>query len=68
MKLEVWTQHGPLNSEPIFRAFIKSLQDAGDDIVLNKESDSQVAVIWSVLWLGRMRNYRNIWQRYRNNY
>ena len=65
MKLEVWTQHGPLNSEPIFRAFIKSLQDAGDDIVLNKESDSQVAVIWSVLWLGRMRNYRNIWQRYR---
>ncbi len=65
MKLEVWTQHGPLNSEPIFRAFIKSLQEAGDDIVLNKESDSQVAVIWSVLWLGRMRNYRNIWQRYR---
>ena len=65
MKLEVWTQHGPLNSEPIFRAFIKSLQDGGDDIVLNKESDSQVAVIWSVLWLGRMRNYRNIWQRYR---
>ncbi len=65
MKLEVWTQHGPLNSEPIFRAFIKSLKDAGDDIVLNAESDSQVAVIWSVLWLGRMRNYRNIWQRYR---
>ena len=65
MKLEVWTQHGPLNSEPIFKAFIKSLQDAGDDVVLNKSSDADVAVIWSVLWLGKMRNYKQIWQRYK---
>jgi len=65
MKLEVWTQHGPLNSEPIFKAFIKSLQDAGDTVVLNRDSDADVAVIWSVLWLGRMRHYRKIWQRYR---
>ncbi len=65
MKIEVWTQHGPLNSEPIFKAFIKSLQDAGDQVILNKSSDADVAVIWSVLWLGRMRNYKQIWQRYR---
>ena len=65
MKLEVWTQYGPLNSEPIFKAFIKSLQDAGDQVVLNQSSDADVAVIWSVLWLGRMRNYKEIWQRYR---
>ena len=65
MKLEVWTQHGPLNSKPIFEAFIKSLQDAGDQVILNKSSDADVAVIWSVLWLGRMRNYKQIWQRYR---
>ena len=65
MKLEVWTQHGPLNSEPIFDAFIKSLHKEGDTVVLNKESDADVAVIWSVLWLGRMRNYQKIWQRYR---
>ena len=65
MKLEVWTQYGPLNSEPIFKAFIKSLQDAGDTVILNRESDADVAVIWSVLWLGRMRNYKKIWQRYR---
>ena len=65
MKLEVWTQHGPLNSEPIFKAFLKSLQDTGDTVILNRESDADVAVIWSVLWLGRMRNYKKIWQRYR---
>ena len=65
MKLEVWTQYGPLNSEPIFNAFIKSLRDAGDEVVLNKSSDADAAVIWSVLWQGRMRNYKQIWQRYR---
>ena len=65
MKLEVWTQYGPLNSEPIFKAFIKSLQDAGDDVVINKSSDADVAVIWSVLWLGRMKNYKQIWNRYK---
>ena len=65
MKLEVWTQHGPINSEPIFNAFIKSLRDAGDEVILNRDCNADVAVIWSVLWLGRMRNYRQIWQRYR---
>tara|TARA_B100001113_G_scaffold274848_1_gene229442 strand:+ start:2335 stop:3204 length:870 start_codon:yes stop_codon:yes gene_type:complete len=65
MKLEVWTQHGPLNSKPIFEAFIKSLQEAGDEVILNRPCDADVAVIWSVLWLGRMRNYKKIWQRYR---
>ena len=36
MKLEVWTQYGPLNSEPIFKAFIKSLQDAQVAYVLTE--------------------------------
>ncbi len=67
MKLEVWTQYGPLNSAPVFKAFIKSVQDAGDQVVINKSSDADVAVIWSVLWLGRMAKYRQIWQRYRQN-
>ena len=67
MKIEIWTQFGPLNSEPIFKAFIKSLQDAGDQVILNKQSDADVAVIWSVLWLGRMKNYRQIWQRYQQS-
>ena len=65
MKIEVWTQYGPLNSEPIFKAFVKSLQNAGDQVILNRQSDADVAVIWSVLWLGRMKNYKQIWQRYR---
>ena len=65
MKLEVWTEHGPINSKPIFDAFIKSLNDAGEQVYLNKHANADVAVIWSVLWRGKMSSYRPIWERYR---
>ena len=65
MRLEVWTEYGPLNSKPIFDAFIKSLKDAGDTVYLNKSANADVAVIWSVLWLGRMEQYKKIWNDYR---
>jgi len=65
MKLEVWTEYGPLNSKPIFEAFIKSLKNAGEEVYLNKSADADVAVIWSVLWRGRMEKYRRIWEEYR---
>lgn len=65
MKLEVWTQYGPTNSKPIFDAFIKSLHDAGEQVYLNRSVNADVAVIWSVLWRGRMEGYRPIWEKYR---
>lgn len=67
MKLEVWTSTGPLNSKPIFDGFINSLRDAGDEVVLNKETNADVAVIWSVLWRGRMQGNRPVWERYRKD-
>ena len=67
MKIEVWPQYGPQNSKPIFNAFIKSLQDAGEQIYVNRPSDNaDVAVIWSVLWRGRMQQYHKIWNDYRS--
>lgn len=65
MKIEVWTEFGPLNSKPIFKAFIKSLEDAGETVVLNKSANADVAVIWSVLWRGRMLGYQRIWNEFR---
>ena len=38
MKVEVWPEHGPLNSKHIFKKFIKSLQDAGDECTLIKKA------------------------------
>ena len=65
MKIEAWPMHGPLNSKNIFAKFLKSMQATGDDLHINKEIDGDVAVIWSVLWQGRMRNYKQIWESYR---
>jgi|TARA_R110000822_G_scaffold21401_1_gene67756 hypothetical protein len=65
MRIEIWPEHGPQNSKEIFKKFIKSLQDAGDQVSINKETNGDVAVIWSVLWRGRMLQYQSIWERYR---
>ena len=66
MKIEIWPEHGPLNSKDVFDKFIKSLRASGEQVWENKQApDADVAVIWSVLWQGRMRKYKDIWDRYR---
>ena len=65
MKIEAWPKHGPLNSKTIFKKFIESIQKAGDEVIVNKETNADVAVIWSVLWRGRMQSYKSVWDRYR---
>ena len=67
MKISCYTDYGPLNSKPVFAALLKSMQDAGDTVLLNRDDGQcDVAVIWSVLWQGRMAKYRYIWDSYRN--
>ena len=67
MKIEIWPVHGPLNSKIVFEKFIKSLRASGEQVYENQHmQDGDVAVIWSVLWQGRMRKYKEIWDRYRN--
>ena len=41
------------------------MQDAGDEVHVDEETNGDVAVIWSVLWQGRMQSYKSIWERYR---
>ena len=66
MKISCFTKYGPLNSKPVFDALLKSMRHAGDTVFENKDDGQcDVAVIWSVLWQGRMAKYRNIWQTYR---
>ena len=66
MKIEIWPAYGPLNSKNIFDKFIKSLRASGEEVYENVAvPNADVAVIWSVLWQGRMRNYKEIWDRYR---
>jgi len=62
MRFSLWEKHGAINSKPVFRAFATSLESAGHEISWNA-TDSDVDVIWSVLWLGRMAANRSIWER-----
>ena len=61
MKISVYTKFGPNNSKKVFNAFIESLKNAGDEVQINEDKNSDVVVIWSVLWQGRMLGYKKIW-------
>jgi len=62
MKFSLWTQYGALNSVPVFDAFRQGANTLGFTCVDNSD-DSDVDVIWSVLFNGRMAGNKAIWQR-----
>ena len=61
MKFSLWTDYGALNSKPVFDAFANSLGSNGHDVVYN-DLNSDVDVIWSVLFNGRMSRNKTIWE------
>jgi len=63
MRFKLYRQYGALNSQPIFDAFAQGARSLGHSIVDNHED---VAVIWSVLWSGRMSRNREVYQQCRN--
>jgi hypothetical protein len=52
------------NSAPVLTAFLDSLKKAGITAVENS-LDCDAAVVWSVLWNGRMKNNQSVWSHYR---
>jgi hypothetical protein len=66
MNFSLYTDYGALNSPPIFQAFANGVKALGHDVSYNND-DADVAVIWSVLWDGRMRPNEAVWQNYRNS-
>lgn len=54
-----------LNSGPVMTAVISSLQRAGFKIV-SGQYDADAAVIWSVLWAGRMADNQRVYEYYRS--
>ena len=60
MRFRLYREYGALNSPPVFDAIEYGLRQQGHDIVTDNED---VAVIWSVLWSGRMRQNKLIYDR-----
>ena len=63
MRFSLFKQYGAMNSKPVFEAFEHSLRKAGHTIE-EDSMHSDVAVIWSVLFNGRMSPNRPIWEYY----
>lgn len=58
MRVKIYRQFGALNSKPVFDSLTTGLKKLGHDIV---ENDEELAVIWSVLWSGRMQNNAKVY-------
>ena len=59
MRFKIYQENGALNSTPVFAAFSAGLKKLGHSIV---DRDEDVGVIWSVLWQGRMRPNKLIYE------
>lgn len=63
MKFKLWREHGAQNSPPVFAAVEQGLKKIGMSVVSN---DPDIDVIWSVLWYGRMKPNKIVYERARN--
>ena len=64
MNFSIYPKYGALNSPPIFQAFGDGAKKLGHQVSTHNH-DADVAVIWSVLWGGRMKSNKEVWNHYR---
>jgi hypothetical protein len=61
MKFGLQRKHGSLNSKPVFDAVAEGLTKLGHTVV-NDTVDCDVPVLWSMLWHGRMKDNKKIYE------
>lgn len=66
MNFLTFEQHGSLNSPAIFSAFRSGVKSVGCHLV-DQIQRADIAVIWSVLWQGRMAPNRQIFENFIKN-
>lgn len=59
MRIKIYTEYGALNSKPVFESLKQGLLKLGHTLV---NSGEDLAVIWSVLWQGRMKGNQRIYE------
>jgi len=62
MKICVFPDNAAIAGKPIMDAFISSIHE---NVYIN-DMDGDVAIIWSVLWNGRMAKNEEIWNHFRS--
>lgn len=64
MKISYWPNNIAMNATEPYNAVLQSMKRT-DDLV-KEDMDADAAVIWSVLWNGRMQRNQVIWDHYRS--
>ena len=64
MRISLFENFGAQNSVPVFGAFRQGLNALGIDTTTH-DTTADVAVIWSMLWAGRMRSNQQVWEEFR---
>ena len=64
MKISLFNNFGAKNSVPVFQAIAQGLVAQGHTVVYHDLS-ADVAVIWSMLWTGRMRPNQEVYEAFR---
>jgi hypothetical protein len=65
MKLAYFPNQIALNGQIVLNAFLAGCRSLGIECVPNQQ-DAAAAVIWSVVWMGRMRQNRAVYEHYRS--
>jgi len=65
MRIAYFAKQTALQSEPVWKNFLQSCKSLGIEPVENSW-DADCALIWSVLWRGRMAENRKVYEFYRN--
>jgi len=63
MKISLFNNFGAKNSAPVFQAMAQGLVSQGHQVVYHDHT-ADAAVIWSMLWTGRMRSNREVYHAF----
>lgn len=66
MRISLFNNFGAKNSVPVFAAVEQGLKSLGHNVVKH-DLNADVAVIWSMLWQGRMAGNRSVWAHYQRH-
>lgn len=67
MRIALYPEYSSLNGKPIFKALIDHLRSKNEQVYINEDKNCDVAVIWSVLWSGRMERNKEVWEQFRGS-
>ena len=65
MNIAYFPKHTALNAAPVMQAFLDGCRASKIQLV-EDSMDADIAVIWSLVWAGRMRENKQVWDEYRN--